>query len=302
MTLGPRVARFSPMDPVHVTPPTPDCAEASTKKTPWGKLRARLRCYVRDVDAVLEHDPAARSKLEIVLTYPGLHAIWMHRVAHSLWKRELGLPARMVSHANRFLSGVEIHPGAKLGQGVFIDHGMGVVIGETAKVGDGCVLYKGVVLGGTSMGREARHPELGAKVVVGSNACILGHIQVGDGARIGSGSVVIRPVPQNGTVVGVPGRVVKGAGETRSSFDVTLDHANLPDPVSEMIRHLRAENERLATRLEKLEAALSLPSQPPPSQSTGHLINPDLATADLPAAGISSSNLPSGDLPPQHGG
>ncbi len=268
----------------QVTPPTPDCAEMSGSKSGLGKMLARIRCYVRDVDAVIAHDPAARSRVEVVLTYPGVHALWIHRSAHSLWKRDRKLPARVVSHVNRFLTGVEIHPGARFGQGVFIDHGMGVVVGETASVGDGCILYKGVVLGGTSTNKSQRHPQLGKNVVVGTNACILGNIEVGDGARIGSGSVVIRPVTDRATVVGVPGREVSQVTSKRARFDQTLDHASLPDPMIEMLRSLRDDNERLRKRLEALEEKLDIE---PEEDEDIALIDGALATTDLP---------------PQHGG
>jgi serine O-acetyltransferase len=218
----------------------------------------RLR---EDVAVACQNDPAARSTLEVLLTYPGIHALWGHRIAHSLWNLDLKLPARMLSHANRFLTGVEIHPAARIGHGVFIDHGMGVVIGETATVGPGCLIYKGVVLGGTSLEHRVRHPQLGSNVVIGSNACVLGNIAVGDGARIGSGSVVVKPVPPGATVVGVPGRLVPGATDRRSRFATALDHANLPDPVSDMLRALAAQNERLRQRIEHLEARLSITSQ-----------------------------------------
>lgn len=220
------------------------------------RLSAHLNTIREDLDAVLANDPAARSRLEVLLTYPGVHAIWGHRVAHWLWKRNHLLAARVVSHLNRFVTGIEIHPGAQLGRRVFIDHGMGVVIGETARVGDGCLIYKGVVLGGTSLEKGPRHPQLGNNVVVGSNACILGYITIGDGARIGSGSVVIRPVPPGATVVGVPGRVVPTV--QRNRVDAALDHANLPDPVSDMLRTLAAQNEQLRQRVEALEAALGI--------------------------------------------
>lgn len=249
------------------------------------RARNHLLAYARDVDAVLSHDPAARSRLEVVLTYPGLHAIWGHRMAHALWTHERKLEARVLSHINRFVTGVEIHPGATIGNGVFIDHGMGVVIGETATIGDGCILFKGVVLGGTSMERKVRHPQLGKHVVVGSNACILGAITIGDGARIGSGSVVVRAVPAAATVVGVPGRIVSEMVDRRSRFEATLDHASLPDPVSEMMRSLRDENDRLRSRLSRIEESLHLP--PEDSDDDDHLIDPSLLTKDLP---------------PQHGG
>jgi serine O-acetyltransferase len=232
---------------------------------------------------VQENDPAAKSPLEIVLTYPGVHALWFHRAAHALYKRERHVAARVVSHVNRFITGIEIHPGARIGQGVFIDHGMGVVIGETATVGDGCILYKGVVLGGTRHEKGVRHPQVGKNVVLGTNATVLGNIPIGDGARIGSGSVVIRPVPEEATVVGVPGRIVRAA-DARTRFDDTLDHANLPDPVIEMVRSLRHENERLRARLDRVESAVGIDTD---DEEEEHLIDADRATADLP---------------PQHGG
>src|ERR1700677_175649 len=183
-----------------------------------------------DIQAFRRSDPAARSSLEVALVYPGFHALWLHRAAHALWSHDVNLGARVLAHANRFITGIEIHPAAKVGRRVVIDHGMGIVIGETASGGDGCLLYKGVVLGGTSLARTKRHPTLGAGVVVGSNACILGAIEIGERARIGSGSVVVRPVPAEATVVGVPARVI---GSVDHRFDAALDHANLPDPVTE---------------------------------------------------------------------
>jgi serine O-acetyltransferase len=270
---------------VQVTPPIADCSESGRKRF-LGRLGERFRCYLQDVEAVLSHDPAARSRAEVILTYPGVHALWMHRGAHALWTRDRKMAARLLSHFNRFVTGVEIHPGARIGRGVFIDHGMGVVIGETASVGDGCILYKGVVLGGTSLERnKVRHPQLGAHVVVGSNACVLGGIEVGDGARIGSGSVVIRAVPEGATVVGVPGRVVPARGGRHAAFDATLDHANLPDPVSEMLRSLKAENAALRARLERLEQKLDVRHEE--TDEDAHLVDGHLATSDLP---------------PQHGG
>jgi serine O-acetyltransferase len=211
-----------------------------------------------DVDAVRANDPAARSPVEVLLFYPGVHALWLHRAAHDLWQHDAPLVARAIAHANRFITGIEIHPGARIGRRVFIDHGMGIVIGETATVGDGCLLYKGVVLGGVSLARAVRHPQLGANVVVGSNACVLGAIEIGEGSRIGSGSVVVRPVPPGATVVGVPARIIVPA---KHRFDAALDHANLPDPVQDMIRALVAQNERLRARLEKVEHALDLQPQ-----------------------------------------
>jgi serine O-acetyltransferase len=210
-----------------------------------------------DVRAFCLNDPAARSPLEVVLVYPGLHALWLHRAAHALWRRDVKLGARVLAHANRFVTGIEIHPAARIGRRVVIDHGMGVVIGETASVGDGCLLYKGVVLGGTSLDRSVRHPQIGNDVVIGSNACILGAISVGDRARVGSGSVVVREVPAGATVVGVPARVIVPKS---ARFDAALDHANLPDPMAEMIRALAEENERLRERLVVLESKLGIES------------------------------------------
>jgi serine O-acetyltransferase len=179
----------------------------------------------------------------------------MHRLAHALWEGERLFSARVLSHLNRFVTGIDIHPAAKIGRRVVIDHGMGIVIGETATVGDDCLLYKGVVLGGTTLSHGKRHPQLGSRVVVGSNACILGYIEVGEGARVGSGSVVIRSVPPSATVVGVPARVIVPAN---ARFDAALDHANLPDPVSEMIRALASQNQRLRQRVARLEKKLGM--------------------------------------------
>ena len=210
-----------------------------------------LRMAREDIQAAISHDPAARSSLEVAVTYPGLHAIWLHRVAHSLYRQERKGAARLVSAFNRFMTGVEIHPGATIGRGVFIDHGMGVVVGETAVIGDSCLIYKGVVLGGTSLERIDRHPKLGRGVVVGSNACILGAIAVGDGARVGSGSVVIRDVPDHATVVGVPGRTV--SEDSNVAHHVVLDHADLPDPVVDLLRELTDQVRALRSRVAQLE-------------------------------------------------
>src|ERR687886_1032683 len=166
------------------------------------KLRSDIAC-------ILERDPAARTTWEVLTCYPGLHAIWIHKLARWFWLHGLKLLGRFTSHIGRFLTGIEIHPGAKIGSCVFIDHGMGVVIGETAEVGDGCTIYQGVTLGGTTLHRgQKRHPTLGAGVVVGAGAKILGGFTVGDGARIGSNAVVVKEVPAGATVVGVPGRLI----------------------------------------------------------------------------------------------
>ncbi|AKB51580.1 Serine acetyltransferase [Methanosarcina barkeri str. Wiesmoor] len=180
-----------------------------------------------DIRTVFEKDPAARSTLEVICCYPGLHAIWIHRISHSLWERHFYFLARLLSHISRMLTGIEIHPGAKLGRRVFIDHGSGVVIGETAEVGDDVLIYMGVVLGGTALEKVKRHPTIENDVVIGSGASVLGPITVGRGAKIGAGSVVIRSVPAGATVVGVPARIA----ETHPSVSAgQLDHDKLPDP------------------------------------------------------------------------
>lgn len=229
-----------------------------------------------DINAVLRNDPAARSKVEIIFCYPGLHALWLHRIASFLWKRKHTFFARFISHTNRFLTGVEIHPGAKLGPGVFIDHGMGVVIGETAEVGDGCLIYKGVVLGGTTMERTKRHPTLGKEVIVGSNACVLGNITIGDNVRIGSGSVVIKDVPPNATVVGVPGRVIERKKKKEEDHEVMLDHAQLPDPIAEALRAILKENYKLKQRIKKLEEYSNIKSE---EDDTFHITESKILTA-----------------------
>lgn len=206
---------------------------------------ARLR---EDIRTAFERDPAARSVPEVLVCYPGLHAIWLHRVSHWLWGRRLKLLARALSTLARALTGVDIHPAARIGRRFFIDHGAGVVIGETAQVGDDVLVYQGVVLGGTSMEKTKRHPTVGDRVVIGAGAILLGPIRVGDDARVGAGSVVIRSVPGGATVVGVPGRAVGGAPST---VDM-LRHADLPDPLSEVIHRLARKQERLERELETL--------------------------------------------------
>jgi serine O-acetyltransferase len=206
-----------------------------------------------DIETVFREDPAARSKLEVLLCYPGLHALWSHRVAHGLYNHGLFFLARMISHVSRFFTQIEIHPGAKIGRHFFIDHGSGVVIGETAEIGDNVLIYQGVVLGGTSLEKKKRHPTIGNEVVIGAGAVLLGPIRVGDGAQVGAGSVVIHDVPPEKTVVGVPARV---AGE-HTHLLVDLEHANLPDPVVETLQHLLNEQQRLKKQLKELEKKIS---------------------------------------------
>ena len=224
--------------------------------------------FREDIRTVFARDPAARSLLEVLLCYPGLHAIWYYRIAHWFWTHKLRLFGRLVSHLARRLTGVEIHPGAQIGRRFFIDHGMGVVIGETSEIHDDVLMYQGVVLGGTSLAKKKRHPTLGNHVVVGAGATLLGAITMGEGTRVGAGSVVIRSVPPHSVVVGVPGRIVKSNGKETDE----LAHAHLPDPVADIIRALRSEQERLQNRLEKLECNVGIipPEEPdivPPSSS-----------------------------------
>ena len=210
----------------------------------------------RDIQAVRERDPAARSTLEVLLCYPGVHALVFHRFAHAIWRRGWTVPARFMSHIARFLTGIEIHPAARLGPGLFIDHGMGVVIGETAEVGENVTLLQGVTLGGTSLKREKRHPTLGDNVVVGAGAKIIGGFKIGDGSRIGAGSVVVREVPTNSVVVGVPGRVTYRDGQ-RVAGGIDLDQTDLPDPVSkaieQLVERIRALEGELETVRKKIE-------------------------------------------------
>jgi len=214
-----------------------------------------------DIRIVFERDPAARSTLEVLLAYPGLHAVWVHRLSHRLWHWRLKLLARVLSQLTRWFTGIEIHPGATIGNRFFIDHGMGVVIGETAEIGDDCTLYHGVTLGGTSWERAKRHPTLGKNVVVGAGAKILGPITIGDNARVGSNSVVVKDVPANATVVGIPARIVIAKDDANSEkrramaekigFDAYgQHHGQLPDPVTQaldlILDHLHVVDERLA--------------------------------------------------------
>ncbi len=204
-----------------------------------------------DIQTIKERDPAARNYVEILLCYPGLHAIWLHRIAHSLYQQGCYTIARLISHCNRWFTGIEIHPGAKIGRRLFIDHGMGVVIGETSEIGDDCLIYKGVVLGGTTLEKKKRHPTLGNRVIVGSNATVLGAITIGDRVRIGSGSVVVKSVPSGATVIGVPGRIVESITPEKAELD--FEHGNLPDPFSDIMRMLLQLHNKLEERVKQLE-------------------------------------------------
>jgi serine O-acetyltransferase len=224
-----------------------------------------LRAIRSDLRAVFDRDPAARNVVEVVLAYPGLHAIWMHRLAHRLNQTGLPVVPRLISHFNRFVTGIEIHPGARIGEGLFIDHGMGVVIGETAEIGDNCTLYQGVSLaiyhtrGARRLRGTKRHPTLGNDVTVGVGAKLLGAITVGDGAMVAAGAVVTRDVPPHATVMGVPARVISvldpKTGEKRPVDDGAQPRiADLPDPVLELIRCMQEKITELETRLESVEA------------------------------------------------
>jgi len=202
-----------------------------------------------DIRTVFTKDPAARNLVEVLCCYPGLHAIWHHRTANFFWRHNWRLVARLISHCSRFFTQIEIHPGATLGRRFFIDHGSGVVIGETAEIGDDVLMYQGVVLGGTSLEKKKRHPTIGNNVVLGTGAIVLGAILVGNDAKIGSGSVVVKSVPPGATVVGVPGRIV---GEQHEPLR-DLEHGRLPDPITEAINAVLRSQRRLEERLERME-------------------------------------------------
>lgn len=210
---------------------------------------AFVRTLREQVATVFRADPAAKSVLEVVFCYPGLHAVLFHNAAHWFYRRRWYFPARLISQVARALTGIEIHPGAKVGRRLFIDHGMGIVIGETAEIGDDVLLYQGVTLGGTGHERGKRHPTLGNNVVVGTGAKILGAISVGNHVRIGAGSVVIRSVPDHSTVVGIPGRVVRSRG---AELEDSLEHGHLPDPEGQLLESLAARVEELEARIKAL--------------------------------------------------
>lgn len=203
-----------------------------------------------DIDVVFEQDPAARNMIEVIFTYSGLHAVWGHRIAHYLWKKRLFFLARFFSQFSRWLTGIEIHPGAVIGQRLFIDHGMGVVIGETCEIGDSVTIYQGVTLGGTGKEKGKRHPTIKDHVLIATGAKILGSMTIGENSRIGAGSVVLKEVPPNSTVVGIPGRVVMQDG-VKISRD--LDHINLPDPVADKFKELEDDIKKLKNEINLLK-------------------------------------------------
>ena len=227
-----------------------------------------VRSIRRDIRAVFEHDPAARNIWEVIFAYPGFHARQSHRLAHTLWNWHIPFLPRLVSHISRFLTGIEIHPGAKIGDGFFIDHGMGVVIGETSEIKDNVALYQGVTLGGISLQKKKRHPTLGNNVVVGAGAKLIGAITIGDNVKVGSGSVVITSVPSNATVVGVPGRIV----EIRNPDTDTVE--KLPDPVWEKLENLEKRIIELEKSLGVARAVdgAEITADPSPSEATDESI------------------------------
>jgi len=220
-----------------------------------------LELLKEDLKTVFERDPAARSAVEILFCYPGFHALLFYRLAHALWVRKWYFLGRLTSHIGRFVTGIEIHPGAQIGRRFFIDHGMGVVIGETTEIGNDCTLYHGVTLGGTSWAKEKRHPTLGNNIVVGAGAKVLGPFKVGDNSKIGSNSVVVKEVPANSTVVGVPGRVVYANG-VRNVERQDLEHGQLPDPGAQALQCVFDRLNTLENRLQELEGEAEANEQP----------------------------------------
>jgi serine O-acetyltransferase len=207
----------------------------------WKTLR-------EDIQSVLERDPAAHSRWEVLLCYPGLHAVWAHRLSHWLWQRRLRLLARAISQLVRSITGIEIHPGATLGRRLFIDHGMGIVIGETAEVGENVTLYHGVTLGGTSLTPGKRHPTLGNGVVVGAGAKVLGNIVIGENSRVGANAVVVKPVPANAVVVGVPGQIVTRSSPADAAGNMNVDQKSMPDTIGSTLVSLMQRVETLEKR------------------------------------------------------
>ena len=207
----------------------------------------------RDINAVKERDPAARNTLEVLLLYSGIHAIMMHRPAHWLYSHKCFFSARLISQLSRFITGIEIHPGAKLGRGILIDHGSGVVIGETAEVGDNCTIYQGATLGGTGKDVGKRHPTLGNNVMIGAGAKVLGPLYIGDNSKVAANAVVLKEIPENSTAVGIPAKIVRREGvKVAEQANKQLDHIHIPDPVAQELKRLE---DRIAELEEKLRAA-----------------------------------------------
>lgn len=218
-------------------------------KGEWGN-KVFLKLLKEDVDVIFEQDPAARSRIEVILTYSGLHAIWAHRIAHGFFNRRMFFIARVISQLSRFFTGVEIHPGAKIGRKFFIDHGMGVVIGETCEIGNNVTVFQGVTLGGTGKEKGKRHPTIQDDTLIATGAKVLGSITIGKGSKIGAGSVVLHDVPECSTVVGIPGRVVKRNGK---KVNKDLNHQDIGDPVADKFRELEKEIQALKDELRRIE-------------------------------------------------
>ncbi|MEQ8200926.1 MAG: serine O-acetyltransferase [Syntrophomonadaceae bacterium] len=219
-----------------------------------------LAAFKREIQVVFDRDPAARSVAEIIFLYPGFHAVINHRIAHAFYKQRLYFLARLISHISRFLTGIEIHPGAKIGKGFFIDHGSGVVIGETTEIGDNVTIYQGVTLGGSGKEKGKRHPTIGNNVTISAGAKVLGSFTVGDHAKIGGGSVVVKAVPPHCTVVGIPGRVVAydGLKMADGCDEVDLNHNILPDPVADVLATMQATIDELQQKVEILQKEIAV--------------------------------------------
>ena len=226
---------------------TTDTLKSNALVRPFKSIANYFSNIGRDVDSVIERDPAARSKLEVMLVYSGLHAIWVHRITHRLWVGNVRFLARWISQFARWLTGIEIHPGATIGPGFFIDHGMGVVIGETAEIGADVTLYHGVTLGGTSLNKGKRHPTIGDRVVIGAGAKVLGAIEIGADSRVGANAVVVRSVPENSVVVGVPGQIVRRSQPTPA---IDLNHTSLPDILGVTLKELLQRVDELESRVD----------------------------------------------------
>lgn len=221
-----------------------------------------------DLKVVFERDPAVRTVFEIIFCYPGFHAMLFYRLAHALWTHKFYFLGRFVSHLGRFFTGIEIHPGARIGRGFFIDHGMGVVIGETAEIGNNCTIYHGVTLGGTTWAKEKRHPTLRDNVVIGSGAKILGPFEVGENSKVGSNSVVVKEVPPHSTVVGIPGKVVVSADQPERKDRADLEHGQMPDPQAKAIECLFDQIRQLETEVKELRSAQVAQSKPVAKRKT----------------------------------
>ena len=229
---------------------TTDTLRTTPLFRPFKGLSDYIGMIRRDVKSALERDPAARGALEILLLYPGLHAVWIHRITHWLWKHNFKLFGRWLSQLARGLTGIEIHPGATIGSGLFIDHGMGVVIGETAEVGSDVTLYHGVTLGGTSLSKGKRHPTIGDRVTIGAGAKVLGNITIGSDSRIGANAVVVKSVPENSVVVGVPGQIVRRSQPHRPTDAPDLNHTSLPDVFGVTLKELLQRVDELESRVQ----------------------------------------------------